>query len=117
MNKQTATKTAPVIQKVNMIVPSILPQFDATGVHHHGLQKWKAIDATMTNAKIIATNTYCFLLNFLSLFLQLFHFYNNILHCESFSIRANWLSKLIRLMCQLDAVLKFNLDSSDSLLL
>jgi hypothetical protein len=34
-----ATNTTPVIQKVMMIVVSIKPQFDAMGVHHHGLKK------------------------------------------------------------------------------
>ena len=57
MNKQTATKTAPVTQNVKIIVSSIIPQLDATGVHHHGLQKWNTMDATMINANIIATNT------------------------------------------------------------
>ena len=37
--KQIATNTAPVIQKVKRIVSSMLPQFDATSVHHHGDQK------------------------------------------------------------------------------
>ena len=53
INKQIAMKTAPVIQKVSMIVSSIPPQFDATGVHHQGDQKWKATDATT-----IKTNTW-----------------------------------------------------------
>tara|TARA_Y100000590_G_scaffold17415_1_gene20855 strand:- start:447 stop:734 length:288 start_codon:yes stop_codon:yes gene_type:complete len=44
MNKHTATKTAPVTQKVKIIVSSIFPQLEATGVHHQGLQKWKIID-------------------------------------------------------------------------
>ena len=57
INKQTATNTAPVTQKVKIIVSSIFPQFDATGVHHHGLQKWNMIDAIMINANITATNT------------------------------------------------------------
>jgi hypothetical protein len=57
MNKHTPTKTAPVTQNVKIIVSSIFPQLDATGVHHHGLQKWNIMDATMINANIIATNT------------------------------------------------------------
>ena len=44
MNKHTATKTAPVTQKVKIIVSSMFPQLEATGVHHQGLQKWKIID-------------------------------------------------------------------------
>jgi hypothetical protein len=60
MNKHTATNTAPVTQNDKTIVSSIFPQFEATGVHHHGLQKWNIIDATMINANIIATNTYYF---------------------------------------------------------
>ena len=31
-------------------MPSILPQFDATSVHHQGVQKWKATDPTTTRA-------------------------------------------------------------------
>ena len=34
MNKHTATNTAPVTQKVKIIVSSIFPQFEATGVHN-----------------------------------------------------------------------------------
>tara|TARA_Y100000588_G_C14003182_1_gene816624 strand:- start:767 stop:958 length:192 start_codon:yes stop_codon:yes gene_type:complete len=63
MNKQTATNTAPVTQKVKIIVSSILPQLEATGVHHHGLQKWNTIDPIIINANIIATNTYLILQN------------------------------------------------------
>jgi len=57
MNRHTATNTAPVTQKVKMIVSSIFPQLEATGVHHHGLQKWKTIDPKIIKANIIATNT------------------------------------------------------------
>jgi len=37
MNKTTATKTLPVTQNVREIVSSMYPQFEAMGVHHHGL--------------------------------------------------------------------------------
>jgi cytochrome c oxidase subunit 2 len=37
INEHTATNTEPVIQNVSSIVLSIFPQFEATGVHHHGL--------------------------------------------------------------------------------
>ena len=47
--------TAPVTQKVKIIVPSILPQFEATSVHHQGVQKWKAIEPMITKAKAIDT--------------------------------------------------------------
>jgi hypothetical protein len=39
MNRPTATKTDPVIQNVMRIVSSTYPQFEAMGVHHHGLRK------------------------------------------------------------------------------
>ena len=58
MNKQIATNTPPVTQNVRIIVPSIFPQFDATGVHHQGLQKWKMMDAIIIIANITATNTF-----------------------------------------------------------
>ena len=58
MNKHTATKTAPVTQNDKTIISSIFPQFDATGVHHQGLQKWKMMDAMIIIANIIATNTF-----------------------------------------------------------
>jgi hypothetical protein len=58
MNKQIATNTAPVTQNVRIIVPSIFPQFDATGVHHQGLQKWKMMDAIIIIANITATNIF-----------------------------------------------------------
>jgi hypothetical protein len=32
-------KTTPVTQNVMMIVVSMYPQFEAMGVHHHGLKK------------------------------------------------------------------------------
>ena len=57
MNKQTPTNTAPVTQNDRIIVASIFPQFDATGVHHQGLQKWKMMDAMIIIANITATNT------------------------------------------------------------
>ena len=57
MNNPIATNTAPVTQNVRIIVPSIFPQFDATGVHHQGLQKWKMMDAMIIIANITATNT------------------------------------------------------------
>ena len=34
-----ATNTAPVTQNDKIIVSSIFPQLEATGVHHQGLQK------------------------------------------------------------------------------
>ena len=58
MNKHTATKTAPVTQNDKTIVSSIFPQFDATGVHHQGLQKWKMMDAMIIIVNITATNTF-----------------------------------------------------------
>ena len=39
MNKQIATNTAPVTQKVKIIVSSMPPQFDAISVHHQGVKK------------------------------------------------------------------------------
>ena len=75
MNKQTATKTAPVTQKVKIIMSSILPQFEATGVHHHGLQKWNIIDATIISTNIIDTNIiYYFSLKFYAYFYNFFIF-------------------------------------------
>jgi hypothetical protein len=55
MNATIATKTAPVIQKVMMIVSSMYRQFEAIGVHHHGLIKWKSTDATATRSNMNAT--------------------------------------------------------------
>ena len=57
MKRHTATKTAPVTQNDKIIVSSIFPQFEATGVHHQGLQKWNMIDPKIIKVNITATNT------------------------------------------------------------
>ena len=54
-----ATNTAPVIQNVKRIVSSMLPQFDATSVHHHGDQKWKAIEPIVIKNILKATIILC----------------------------------------------------------
>ncbi len=38
------TKTTPVTQKVSTTVSSMVVQFDAMGVNHQGLAKWKMIE-------------------------------------------------------------------------
>ena len=47
--------TKPVTQKVIMIVASIAPQLEASGVNHQGLQKWKMTDPTTITIKTIAS--------------------------------------------------------------
>ena len=94
---------------------SIFHKFEATGVHHHGLQKWKMIDAIIIKTNIIATNTFqpsfkipnllfttFVVLKQCSIICSVFFFTKTTSHFEQ------WL-------CQLDAVLKFNLNSNDNL--
>src|SRR3989304_2403348 len=54
MNKLTATKTAPVIQNVRLIVSSIVPQLEAIGVKYHGLRGGKRTEPTTNNITTIA---------------------------------------------------------------
>ncbi len=55
MKDTTATKTKPVIQKVMIMVASIVPQFEAIGVHHHGLRRWNATEPMTRASRISAT--------------------------------------------------------------
>jgi len=107
MNKQTATNTAPVTQKVKIIVSSIFPQFDATGVHHHGLQKWNIIDPTMINANIIATNTIISPKISKSIFTT-FVVLKQLSKINMVFFSTKTTSHIKQLLCQLDAVLIFN---------
>ena len=49
-----ATKKIPVITKVIVMVVSIEPQFDASGVACHGLKKWNSTEAITIATKITA---------------------------------------------------------------
>jgi hypothetical protein len=44
----------PVTQNVIIIVSSIMPQLDAIGVNHHGLQKWNTTEPTTNRINITA---------------------------------------------------------------
>jgi hypothetical protein len=44
-----------VIQKVMIIVASIYCQFEAIGVHHHGLNRWNATEPITSAINISAT--------------------------------------------------------------
>ncbi len=55
MKDTTATKTKPVIQKVMIMVASIYCQFEAIGVHHHGLNRWNATEPITSAINISAT--------------------------------------------------------------
>jgi len=54
MNRFTATKTAPVTQNVRFTVSSIICQFDAIGVNHHGLRTWNATVPITSRIRTIA---------------------------------------------------------------
>jgi hypothetical protein len=43
-----------VIQNVASIVPSIARQFEAIGVHHHGLSAWKSTEPIARSANVTA---------------------------------------------------------------
>ena len=49
-----ATKKMPVITSVMVMVVSIEPQFDASGVACHGLRKWNNTEITTIATKITA---------------------------------------------------------------
>ena len=61
MNRFTATNTAPVTQNVRLTVSSIVSQFDAIGVNHHGLRKWNAtVPITSSTTAIAIAMCYSF---------------------------------------------------------
>ena len=53
MKRQTAIKTPPPTQNVNVIVSSMPFQFDAMSVQYHGVNIWKSIEPKMTKKNII----------------------------------------------------------------
>ena len=50
-----------MIQKVASIVPSISRQFEAIGVHHHGLSAWKSTEPIARSANVTAITIYAHL--------------------------------------------------------
>jgi hypothetical protein len=56
MNRLSTMNAAAQISSVTCSAVSIEPQFDASGVCHHGLKTWNSTDPSTSNA--IATATY-----------------------------------------------------------
>jgi hypothetical protein len=50
----TVTKTMPVTQNVSTTVSSMVVQFDAMGVNHHGLAKWNIREPTTRRTRTTA---------------------------------------------------------------
>lgn len=54
MNRFTATNTKPVTQNEMVMVSSIDPQLEASGVSYHGLRKWNSTVPTTRTIRAIA---------------------------------------------------------------